>query len=150
MNLAEQLKRDEGEVLNVYLDSKGIRTAGVGHNLEAHGINWPVGTMILQEQSDQWLQQDIDEAATLLARNLPWTENLDAVRLAVLENMIFNMGWSNADGTHGLCTFHHTLTMIEAGNYDGASAAMLESEWARQVGPRANRLSEQMRSGEWV
>lgn len=141
----DQVKRDEGEKLVVYLDSEGIRTAGVGHNLEAHGIGLQVGETITQQQSDEWLASDIAEVQKALAVHLPWThENLDIIRRAVLENMAFNMG------INGLIGFHRTLTMIESGNYSGASDAMLESKWAKQVGDRAHRLSEQMRNGVWV
>jgi len=148
MDLATQLKRDEGEKLVVYLDSKGIRSGGVGHNLEAHGIDWPVGTTITQDQSDQWLDEDTATAHSLLATHIPWSLQLDPIREAVLLNMVFNMGWG--DGTHGLSAFHHTLAMIEAGNYAGAAEAMLESAWAREVGPRATRLAQQIETGAWV
>lgn len=144
MDIYEQLRRDEGERLEVYLDSLGIRTAGVGHNLNAHGINLPLGAAITQAMSDQWLQEDVATVNTALTTHLPWTDNLDDPRRGVLVNMAFNMG------ILGLLGFHRTLTMIEAGNYDGAAAAMLESKWATQVGARAQRLSEQMRSGEWT
>lgn len=66
------------------------------------------------------------------------------MRLAVLENMTFNLGIA------GLLKFKRTLTMIQAENYDGAAQAMLESKWADQVGARAQRLSQQLATGEWV
>jgi len=141
MNLLEALKHDEEEVLEVYLDSLGIRTGGVGHNLEAHGIDWPVGTPISQQQSDLWLLEDSAKASAEVDKHLPWAKNLDTARHDVLVNMAFNMG------INGLLQFHRTLAMVEAGNYDGAAEAMLESKWAAQVGARARRLSEQMRTG---
>lgn len=143
MDLLTQLRRDEGERLEVYLDSRGIRTAGVGHNLEAHGIDWPVGTPITQQQSDQWLADDIDATTTQLQARLPWTSSLDDARLGVLQNMAFNLG------VIGLLGFHHTLTLVQAGDYAGAADAMLQSKWAEQTGARAHRLAEQMRTGIW-
>jgi GH24 family phage-related lysozyme (muramidase) len=53
MNLLDAIKRDEGCVLKVYPDSLGIRTAGYGRNLEACGIDWPIGTPITQENTIQ-------------------------------------------------------------------------------------------------
>ena len=154
-DLVSQLKRDEGEVLHAYRDSRGILTAGVGHNCEAHSEPLAEGAQITQQQCDQWLQQDIDAAEHNLAVKLPWSADLDSVRLGVLVNMTFNLGIG------GLLGFHNTLAMIQAGNYDGASEAMLESKWADQVGKeppseehpdggRAWRLSQQIKTGAWV
>jgi lysozyme len=148
-NLNDQLKRDEGEKLVVYRDSKGILTGGVGHNCEAHNEGLKEGDHISQWLSDRWLAADVATAEHILAARLPWvTQGFDPIRRAVLENMCFNMGWG--DGQRGLSGFHHTLAMVEAGNYSGASEAMLESQWAKEVGPRALRLSQQMKTGEWV
>jgi lysozyme len=50
----------------------------------------------------------------------------------------------------GLLAFDKTLALVEAGNYDEAATEMLNSRWATQVGARATRLSQQMRTGQWV
>jgi lysozyme len=142
-NLIDQLRRDEGEVLHVYLDSLGIRTAGVGHNLEAHGIGLPVGSPITQQQSDFWLEQDAEAACDSLHNRLGWTDALDDIRRGALQNMCFNLGINR------LLQFHHFLGYMESGDYDSASTEMLNSLWAKQVGPRAKRLSLQISSGEW-
>lgn len=142
MNLIEQLKRDEGVVLKVYKDSLGIRTAGVGHNLEAHGIDLPVGTPISPEQCDAWLTEDIFAACELVRNRLPWTDELDEPRRGVLQNMAFNMG-------EKLFSFRNTLAFVKSGDYEAASRHMLDSLWARQVGARARRLAAQMVTGVW-
>ena len=41
------------------------------------------------------------------------------------------------------------LKMIEEGDYEGASKGMLNSLWAKQTPARANRMSKQMKTGEW-
>jgi lysozyme len=144
MDIVSQLRRDEGEVLHVYLDSLGIRTAGVGHNLESHGINLPVGSPITQAQSDDWLRFDIEQVKSDLAHHLPWTSQLEEVRRAVLWNMSFNMG------VYGVMKFKNTLALIHSGDYLKAADAMLQSTWAQQVGPRADRLARQMLTGTWI
>ena len=146
-NLRDQLKRDEGVVLHVYKDSKGIPTAGVGHNLPAHGIDLPVGSPITQEQCDTWLDQDIAQATQDLAAKLPWTSGLDAVRKGALINMAFNMGIG--DGNHGLTAFHHFLADMQSGQWEAAATAAAQSAWYTQVGARARRLCEQIRTGVW-
>lgn len=148
-NLRDQLIRDEGCVLHVYLDQLGIRTAGVGHNLESHGIDLPVGTPITQDQADEWLDADIQVARNQLITALPWTANLDDVRQSVLVAMCFNMGIGVPGGPHGLLSFRHTLAFIEQGDYQSAADNMVSSGWARQVGARATRLATQLTSSEW-
>jgi len=68
---------------------------------------------------------------------------LDDARKAVLLNMSFQLGIT------GLLKFKNTLAKIEAGDYQGAADNMLKSLWARQTPNRANRLAEQMRTGQW-
>src|SRR6476469_4950216 len=123
MNLLDQLKRDEGLRLTPYQDSVGKTTIGYGRNLSDVGIS--------QYEAEILLQHDLINASQVLRENLPWTEGLDDVRRAVLVNMSFNMG------IHSLMGFRNTLALIQAGEYDQASEAMLESKWAEQVGPRA-------------
>ena len=151
-DLKSQLRRDEGERLEVYLDQKGIPTAGVGHNLPAHGIDLPVGSSIAQEQSDEWLDQDIAQATLLLLQHVPWAADLDPAREGALLNMMFNMGWG--DGQHGLSSFHHFLAAMQTGDFERATLVMLESNWAKPapigVGPRAQRLSRQVLLGQWT
>src|SRR5262245_2874706 len=135
MDLVEQLKRDEGLRLTPYKDSVGKLTIGYGRNLADKGIN--------QSEAEFMLSNDIAEVATALVKAVPWVGDLDEARRGVLENMAFNLGVA------GLLRFARTLAMIEAGDYDSAADAMLESKWANQVGERALRLSEQLRTGEW-
>jgi lysozyme len=143
-NIVDQLIRDESEVLHVYLDSKGIRTAGIGHNLEAHGIDWPVGTPVSKAQSRAWLLKDIADATAELEGHLPWTRTLSGPIYGALQNMTFNMG------IHKLLEFKHMLAFVQAGNYNAAADAMKNSLWAKEVGIRAVRLEQQMRTVEWV
>jgi len=147
-NLIDQLKRDEGEVLHVYRDSRGILTAGVGHNCEAHNEGLELGDIITQEQSDKWLADDLAASNYELAIHCPWTSTLDPIRLACLQNQCFNMGWG--DGKHGLSSFNQYLSLVESHQYDAAANDELHTLWAREVGKRARRLAQQMRTGQWV
>jgi lysozyme len=56
-------------------------------------------------------------------------------------SMIFNLGLTRFKG------FYNTIRAIERHDYATAAALMLQSKWAKQVGPRATRLSEMMRTG---
>jgi lysozyme len=135
-SLIEQLKRDEGLRLTPYKDTVGKLTVGYGRNLSDIGIS--------KDEAEFLLTNDVRRAAEDLSRTLPWTDKLTEVRRAVLINMCFNMGLG------GLLQFKTTLSLIQAGDYDKASFRMLQSKWATQVGDRAERLSMQLRTGEWV
>lgn len=151
--LEQELIRDEGERLKAYKDSVGKWTIGIGRNLDdvgtvpltrtkadvlANGVN--------QAEIDQLFTYDINRSANDLDSHLPWWRKLDPVRQRVMLNMCFNMGIGNAK--HGLCSFVNTDAMIERGEYSRAADAMLKSEWAREVGIRAQRLSNMMRDGK--
>ena len=135
MTLREQLLRDEGVRLRPYKDSVGKLTIGIGRNLDDVGIS--------MSEAELMLSHDISRAWAALIVALSWSVRLDEARRGVLLNMAFNLG------INGLLGFERMLTACEAGDYDRAAREMLESKWATQVGPRAHRLAQQMRSGEW-
>lgn len=137
-NLNNQLIRDEGLRLFPYTDTVGKLTIGVGRNLTDKGIT--------PDEAEFMLSDDIAEVTAELSKSLPVAllQSIDPIRLAVLVNMAFNIGVA------GLLKFSNTLALVTSGDYAGAADAMLESQWAKQVGSRAQRLSEQMRTGQWV
>jgi lysozyme len=132
---SRMLKLHEGVRLKPYTDTVGKLTIGVGRNLDDRGIT--------QEESDYLLSNDISAVWVSLLSRLEGFSRLDTVRQAVLLDMAFNLG---ADG---LLKFRKTLVLVSSGQYAEAAIEMLNSEWARQVGRRAQRLSQMMRSGEW-
>ena len=131
--LIKDLERDEGVRLKPYLDTVGKTTIGVGRNLTDVGIS--------EDEADYLLHSDIARTIAGLDRNLNWWDSLDDVRQRVIVNMAFNMGVA------GLLTFTNTLAAVHAGRYGDAADEMLASAWAKQVGPRALRLAEMMRTG---
>jgi lysozyme len=135
MTIVEQLTRDEGVRLKPYRDSVGKLTIGIGRNLDDKGISLA--------EAQLFLQDDIRDVQAELQKALPWVYQLDDARRGVLENMAYNMGVGKLLG------FHDTLSFIQKGQYDNAATAMLHSLWAKQVGVRATRLAEQMRTGVW-
>lgn len=147
--LVAELRRDEGEMLKSYKDSLGYWTIGVGYLLDPakggnpapFGKDLRNGGTITSDQSAFLLNKEIDEKQAELDRRLPWWRKLDDVRQRVILNMAFNLG------VDGLLGFKNTLAMVQTGNYAGASAGMLKSLWAKQVGGRADRLSNMMKTG---
>lgn len=131
--LVAELKRDEGVRLRPYFDTVGKTTIGVGRNLADGGIS--------QSECELLLQNDIARTIRWLDRNLPWWRALNAVRQRVLIHMAFNLGGN-------LLTFINTLAAIQHSDYEAAANEMLASKWATQVGQRALRLANAMRTGK--
>ena len=138
-NLEEQLVRDEGEILYAYQDSNGFWTIGVGTLIDRHA-----GGGITREESRYLLSNRIQTAENAVNVCLPWAAGLDRIRFGALVNMAFNMGIEHLKG------FEKFLTALEMRDYQRASAEMLDSQWAREVGERAQRLSQQILTGEWT
>lgn len=138
--LLDDLMRDEGCRLTAYADPAGggVWTIGYGHTGPAvsSGLCWT------QDQADQALAADVAHTEAQMDRRLPWWRTLDDVRQDVLVEMAFNMGLG------GLMGFTHTLAAVQSGDWATASAGMLASHWARQVGARATRLAAMMQTGE--
>lgn len=135
MDIVAQLIRDEGLRLKPYRDSVGKLTIGIGRNLDDVGIT--------QDEAGYLLHSDLERVGKQIHENLPWASQLSPERASVLGNMCFNMGIA------GLLQFKKFLTALRLGDYDQAATEMLDSKWAKQVGTRATRLAEQIRTGVW-
>lgn len=137
MNLAavaEDLKRDEGFSATPYKDSVGVLTIGYGTNI----------SKISENEALMLLHSRLIDAADDVIKALPWAESLDDVRSGVLVNMCYNMGIAR------LSEFVNTLAAVQAGNWQAAHDGMLDSLWAKQVGPRADRLAGMMLTGQEI
>lgn len=134
--LAAQLVIDEGKRPRIYVDTVGKITGGVGRNLTDRPFS--------DDEIALMLSNDITSAEADLDRNLPWWRTLTDARQNVLANMCFNMGIDRLLG------FKNTLRFIQTHQYAAGAEGMLDSKWANQVGQRAIRLAEMMRSGEFL
>jgi len=143
MTIEDLIAKHEGCEANIYNDSMGIPTIGIGHNLKANPLPDGMNPPLTQDQIDQLFQADLAVATNAVTKALPWFSSIDSVRQAVLIDMTFNMGI----GT--LLTFHHTLGFIQDGDYTSAANGMLASLWAKQVGIRATEDANMMTSGLW-
>ena len=139
--LLKELRRDEGVQYNKYLDSVGIPTCGVGHNLKAHPLPEGWCFPLSDEQIDGLLAADLMMVFSGLDAHVGWWRTLSYARQRVLANMAFNLG------VDGLLKFKNTLKFIQMGAYAEAATGMLVSTWARQTGKRAERLAQMMREG---
>lgn len=135
MNVFDQLRRDEGFRGTIYPDPATNRpTIGYGHNLAAP---------ISPAAADQILRDDVLAVYRQLETQ-PWFNRLSDARAAVILNMGFNLGLT------GLLGFKRMIAAITISDWNTAAKEMLDSYWATQVGARAVRLANQMRTDQWV
>ena len=137
--LKNQLIRDEGDVPYAYQDSLGYWTIGVGFLIDKRK-----GGRLPDAVRDFWLEYEINKTTAELEKRLPFFSALSQVRKDTLINMAFNLG------VNGLLNFKKTIALMASGKHEAASSEMLDSQWARQVGQRANRLSQQWREDRYV
>lgn len=155
-HLLDKVIQHEGMVLTVYQDTLGIDTIGIGRNLRDRGISKEELEYMDIPHIDLVYRDGITEAdARYLAMNdikiveqelvavHPCVENLDAIRQMILVDMAYNMGVPR------LSKFKKMWYAIHEGHFDAASYEMIDSRWATQVGNRAHKLAEAMRTGEF-
>ena len=142
--LKEQIKRHEGEVLEVYADSLGYLTLGVGHLIQPndpeHGQ--PAGTPVSQEVVDKYYEIDFDkhleETKHVIGHDV--FDGLPGEKQEVLVNMCFNLG-----GTR-LGKFRNMLNAVEDHDWERMAVEMEDSRWFKQVGRRSVELQEIVRN----
>lgn len=136
----QDIRADEGFRSHAYPDPlTGAEPWTVGFGATGEGIGPNTIWSLAQAVQDQSLRRQQIEAA--LDHAIPWWRSMNDYRQDVLANMAYNMGVT------GLLEFHRALAAMKAGDWATASEQMLDSDWPKQVGRRAYRLAEQMRTG---
>lgn len=129
----QQIITDEGLELKLYKCTAGKWSIGCGRNLEDRGIT--------KEEAMFLLDGDLLIAESDAKALFPSFDSLSDARKAVLMNMALNLGKSRLAG------FKRFRAAVEAGAFEQAAVEMLDSQWAGQVGQRAQRLAKKMREG---
>lgn len=133
--LEEMIERHEGCRLLPYIDSVGVQTIGIGHNLHK-----PLTYAAVR----QIFRDDLNDATNECLHAFPWFADLTEPRQWVLIDMCFNLGLTK------LLQFKRFLLACERGDYDTAANEMLDSLWRKQVKSRALELAALMRGTESV
>ncbi|WP_105583292.1 lysozyme [Cronobacter sakazakii] len=111
-----KLKREEGERLKAYLDSRGIPTIGVGHTGKVDGKPVALGMTITAEKSSELLKGDLQwvvDAISSLVR-----VQLNQNQYDALCSLIFNIGKTAFAGST-------VLRQLNLKNYQAAADAFL-------------------------
>lgn len=136
MDLTDLIKKHEGLRLKPYVDSMGKLTIGYGRNLVDRGIT--------QDEAEYLLENDIDLALEDASDTFDWFSSLSVVRQDVVVSMIFNLGLG------GFLGFKKAIEALSKGDFETASNEILSSGWASQVGFRAHKLAEMLRSDQMI
>jgi len=155
-NFIEKLIAHEGLKLQVYQDTLGIDTIGIGRNLEDRGItkeeldDLDIPTIdhvyeygITEADAVYLATNDVQIVEEELVRAHPCVDRLDSVRQLILMDMAFNMGVPR------LCKFAKMWNAIHEEDYASAAKEMLDSRWANQVKSRSVKLANAMHNGEF-
>ena len=140
--LKEQIKRHEGEVLEIYKDSLGYLTFGVGHLVREEDPEFgePEGTPVSQERVDSVYDHDFDKHVEE-TKHVCQNHNMDFENLPediqhVLVNMCFNLG------ANRLGKFRNMLYACSVSDWEEMARQMEDSRWYGQVGRRSKELQE--------
>ncbi|MEZ4051441.1 glycoside hydrolase family protein [Enterobacter rongchengensis] len=154
-NLYKMIRQDEGEKLELYLDTEGYQTIGIGHLCVLSSsrqkaiehldklLGRSTNGKITQQESEQLFAQDVQkslreiERAGLMDIYTPSNE----ARRNALVNLMFNLGGPRLLG------FKNALKAWRAKDYNKAADEFLDSKWARQVKSRSMRVTQCIRNG---
>ena len=148
--LTTAIIRDMGVLFEACPNSDGDLVVGVGRNLDSCPLTtYEIDAVghdarskpITRADAVYLLRNDIARTLAAIDRAIPWWKTLDETRRLVLANMGFNLGVTKLLG------FKEALGWLKQGRYAAAAGAMLDSKWAEQVGDRAKRLAEMIRTG---
>ena len=134
----ERIKKHEGFVNKIYLDSLGKATIGYGHLITPND-NFEEGVEYSKELLNEVFNRDFLIAkrdADELLQDISIVENAHGI---IIE-MVFQLGKT------GVSKFKKMFTALSVEDYNEAANQMLDSQWRKQTPKRCEELAEQMRS----
>lgn len=131
---SDYITMNEGYRKDLYHDTEGIPTIGIGFNL-LEGFSLEESTLILKHRMHKFINE--------LCQRVPVYLKVSQVRKIVLLDMVYNLGVTRLLG------FRKMLAALDRGEYQLAAQEMLDSRYASQVKGRARRNAHMMETGEW-
>lgn len=114
--------------------NKGKLSIGWGRNLDDVGLS--------ELEAEALLDHDLYAAEANASKAFSWFPTLGDVRQRAITELVFNMGLGTFKG------FRQTLAACKAGLFRAASEHLLDSLWAKQVGPtRSQRIARYLKDG---
>lgn len=138
--LKKLLIKHEGYKNKIYLDTKGIKTIGIGHNIKAKGLPQSIknflsiNTYITDEMVTELFENDIKDATNDCYKLYHNFDDLSENRQNALIDFLFNVGYYTAT------TFKNTNKAINEERWEDVINGLKQSLWAKQVGK--NRVND--------
>lgn len=151
MSLKEMLERHEGRKSKPYRCTKGKRTIGIGHNIDAKGLPEDIEAFldeygyITDEMIDILFDADVEDAISDCVRLYPDFYTYSDNRQNALLDMCFQMGYGN--DKRGMKSFKNTNIAIRNEMWDEVADALKYSKWYRDTPNRAEEITEMLREG---
>jgi lysozyme len=133
--LIDMLKLHEGVRSKVYVCSAGYETIGVGRNISESGLG------LSDDEIEYLLANDIARVKEELEDTYYWFNGINEARQDAMIDMCFNLGLTRLRG------FVKALEAMSREQFDVAADEFMDSKWASQVGNRAVRVTEIIRTG---
>lgn len=136
--LREQLKIDEGVKYEIYRDHLGYLTFGIGHLITEKDPEFgqPIKTEVSADRVNEVFNADVQLYINETKKVFSDLESKPEAIQLVLVNMCFNLGAPRLE------KFRKFISAINDEQWSEAAVEMMDSRWAKQVGPRAERLRD--------
>jgi len=123
------VREEEGYRKDVYLDSEGKLTVGIGH-LVLPSDNLVYGQVISAARVDEFFAQDIAKAFSAAKKQALEARKYTPDFIAALTSVNFQLGtgWTKV--------FYNTWKDIKAGNISSAISRLNQSDWKKQTPDR--------------
>jgi len=131
-DLKNEIKKEEGYRLEVYIDTEGFPTGGYGHKI-IDGEKIPT----TKEGWEELFEKDFSRACEG-AMNICGDWNIKDEAKAIIIHMVYQMGEA------GVRKFKRALSHLKKAEYKYYAGEMMNSRWANQTPNRAKRLSDHM------
>jgi len=131
-DLKNEIKKEEGYRLEVYIDTEGFPTGGYGHKI-IDGEEIPT----TKEGWEELFEKDFSSACEG-GMNICGDWDIKDEAKAIIIHMVYQMGEA------GVRKFKRALSHLFNKEYSLCAAEMLNSRWANQTPNRAKRLSDHM------
>ena len=129
-NIKEMLIKNEGLCLNLYKDSLGYNTIGVGRCLDKNGLS--------EDEAMYLLENDINRVVANLDKMWEVWRSFPVPAQEVCVDMAFQMGIT------GFMNFRQTRALMEMGCWLEASEEILRSKYNTQTPARCARNSRKL------
>ena len=136
-DVKSRIKKHEGFVAKVYLDSLGKQTIGYGHLLTEED-DFVEGVIYDKDILEALFDKDFDKAKQGM-EELVGTLDIAMAAKGIIIEMVFQLGKT------GVSKFKNMFAALNEYDYTRAAEEMLNSAWYRQTPSRCEELSNLMR-----